>query len=385
MTAEDFKEYLESIKDTTELQEIENFLKISRQKGEINFDKWYNYLRIQHPRTDIREYGIPDYNHFKDFFEAYRKKESRTEFDTRGLIDLSKTLYMRQPVLYASGKGEFTDSYCLFPDRSIYILKIPLHYFPNKSEIVDSACAYNPVIATGIAKELGIETSENILGVRRDGQIRILSKYFLKPNEELVNFYKPEESKEFAMQGEEIAEVDEKISDIFKELDKSLTLRNYPKDQIEKAKLDFLKQEFLAKLIGLNDQKWDNTGLIISNEGGKRSVHMAPMFDYDFSFQVAEDLDLRVRKADNGKGDIASFIEQYRYYPGFLDFVEKSVNTLDMGKVYNNIYKETGIKYFSNYKENSRLALKYTNIVNKNLDIAKSLLKTYEREDMGEK
>lgn len=387
MTDEEFKQYLESIADTREFQEIYDFLKISKQKGETVFEKMYNYLRIQHSRTDVKQYGIPDYTHFCKFFEAYKKKENIIYHNEEGYIDLSKTLHMRQPVLYATGKGEFTDSYCLFTDGSIYISKLPLHYAPNKSGIFDSSCKYSPIIATEIAKTLGIETSENVLGRKPNKHEVILSKYFLEQNEELINFYEdPEEPDEFVVQDkkEEKQNPYEKISNVFMELEKNLKLRHYPKDQIEKVKFDFLKQEFLAKLIDLKDQKADNTGIITSIVGGKRSVRIAPMFDYDFSFKAAEDSSLRSRKADNGKADITSLIEQYKDYPGFLEFVKKSVNSLDMENIYESIYIKHGLKFFQNYKENSVLKNKFTSIVNTNLDMARATLHALENERKGE-
>ena len=167
-------------------------------------------------------------------------------------------------------------------------------------------------------------------------------------------------------------------------MDRTLRLRNYPNDQIEKVKFEFLKQEFLAKLIGLKDQKADNTGIIISIVDGKRCVRIGPMFDYDFSFKAAEDSILRSRKADNGKADIASLIEQYKDYPGFLDFVKKSVNTLNMENVYKNIYRKHGLKFFENYQDNTVLAKKFTSVVNANLDMARATLYAIENERKGE-
>lgn len=282
----------------------------------------------------------------------------------------------------------------------VYISKFPLNYLPNKSGIFDSSCKYSPIIATEIAKELGVETSENFIGRKSNMHNVVLSKYFLRPNEELINFYEdPEESDEFAVQDnkEEKPNPYEKISNVFNELDRTLRLRNYPNDQIEKVKFDFLKQEFLAKLIGLCDQKGDNTTLIISmDEDRKKRVRLAPMYDYDFSFNVVKGNGFRKRCADNGKTDIVSFVEQYRDYPEFLDFVKTSVNILDMEKVYENIYNDTGIKIFESSKENpdleddyteflkDRLKTDYTGFVNSNLRMIQKLLKSFEREKMGE-
>ena len=372
MTEEEFNEYFNSIAETKEFHELSEFLKIDKHQGKTFLDKFKKYLSIQHARRDTREFGVPNYDHFYNFFEAYRKKEFSVVQDEKGLVDLSKTLNMRQPVLYASNKGIFTDSYCIFSDGSIYISKIPLHYLKGKSDVSDPNCIYNPIIATGIAKELGIDTSENVLGRKENGEIRILSKNFLRPEEELITFFEYQEH--------------QKISEVLSSLETNLTLRKYPKEQIEKIKFDYLKQEFLAKVIGLTDQKEDNTTLIIStDENGRKTVRMAPMYDYDFSFHIAEDLGFRILESDNGRTDLVSFIEQYRDYPGFLDFVKKSVNTLDMEKVYKNIYNETGLKFFENSTENPVLKDGYTKFVNSNLYMAKLILKEFEREEMGEK
>ena len=359
----EFSEWINSIEDTEEFKELDIFLHISDFRGQTLLDKLMYYLgegyshKFSYSQSKQR---------FYEFFEAYKKKESKIYLDENGYIDLSKTIYLTQPFSYTLNPGFFTAGWYIFSDGSKYLSKIPLNYKSYASEVDDENCVYNPVIATGIAKELGIDTSENYIGIERKGKLRVLSKNFLKPNEELINFF------DFS--------ANYKISKILKSLETSLMLRKFPKDQIEKAKFDFLKQEFLAKVIGLSDQTEDNTNLIISiDDDGTKSVRLAPMYDFDFSFHMMEANQFRVREADNGEIDIVSFIEQYKAYSGFLDFVKNSVNKLNMENVYENIYKNTGLEFFKNHRDNPVLTDEYTPFVNQNLESVKKFLRVYEK------
>ena len=91
-------------------------------------------------------------------------------------------------------------------------------------------------------------------------------------------------------------------------LTRNLELRQFPQEEIESTKTEFLKQEFVAKLIGLVDQTADNSPVIVSvDEDGKKHVRMAPMFDYDYSFHITKS-GMTVRKCDDGQNTISSLI-----------------------------------------------------------------------------
>lgn len=285
-------------------------------------------------------------------------------------MDLGKTLHLEQPPMFARAMGWFTDSYILFPDGKVAISKYPLHYKSGKSGINDSDCSFCPIVATGIAKAMGITTSENLFARRKDGQLRILSKNFLRENEEMVNFIK---------EGGE-----QNISDVMAELDSVLTLRNFDSKQIGDAKFEFLKQEFMSKMIGLKDKKAENTGLITSADKSGRHVRMAPMFDFDYSFFIGEKAQLQVLKCDNGESDIVSLINQYKDYPGFLDFARQAVKKLDMQRVYQSIHEDTGIKVFE-HPEESQVLKRFTEYVDVNLGKAKEALHNLEPNERGEK
>lgn len=379
MSEEEFKEYLESIKDTDKFAEIADFIKFTNYSSpETLFGKISRFLGFFHERTDIQgdseQYGsikhfVPNYNHFRDFYEAYKNCEFEPTRNEEGYVDLRNTLYLEQPPMFARSMGWFTDAYLLFPNGGVAISKYPLHYKSSKAGVRDPDCAYCAVIASGIAKSLGVSTSENTLARRKDGQLRILSKNFLRDNEEMITF----------MDDTKI----QKSSDLLAEIDQALMLRNYKATDIADVKFEFLKQEFLAKLIGLKDQKASNTGLLTSIDALGRHVRLAPMFDYDYSFFIGEGMDLPLFVCDNEKSDISSLILQYKDYPGFLDFARQAVK-LDMNSVYKRIYEDTGVKEFENPEGNQRLK-RFTDFVDVNLGLAKQTLHELEPNERGEK
>lgn len=379
MTEQEFRIYIEGIIKTREFIKLNKFLRITEYKNMVTdlFENAKQYLGYHHPRTDVKERFIPDYDYFYNFFESYRQgKNMAIATDEKGYIDLGKALFLKQPFKFASKFGVFTDSNIIMTDGTIHILKIPLDLSP-RTKVTNPDCRFCPIIASAIAKEIGVESAEYKIAKKQDNEIRILSKNFLKPEEELVTFVTDRQVENQNQRSRPY------ISVIFEELEKELRLRRYTPEVIEKIKMDFLKQEFLAKMIGLRDQKADNCGFVISvDEKWKRNIKIAPMFDFDFSFHIAQGFNaLSVRQCDNGGIDIGSLIEQYKDYPGFLEFANQAIRSLDMKNVFTHIYRDLGLTEFKN-PDSSILA--YADFVNRNKQIAMetlSRLSQYERED----
>lgn len=376
MTEEEFMKYFDSIQDTGKFIEIEDFIKFGNYSSpDTLYGKLSRYLGFFHSREDVLDedgrikHFVPDYNYFKEFYEKYKNGEFKPTRNDEGYINLKNTLYLEQPPMFARATGWFTDSYLLFPNGGVAISKYPLHYKSTKAGVSDPDCAYCAVIASGMAKALDVSTSENTFARRKDGQLRILSKNFIRDNEELVTF----------MEDTKI----QRSSDVLVEIDQALMLRNFRAKDIADVKFEFLKQEFFAKLIGLKDQKASNTGILTSVDSNGRHVRLAPMFDYDYSFFIGEGKDLPLLVCDNGEADISSVIKQYKDYPGFLDFVKQSVN-LDMNSVYRSIYEDTGIKEFEHPEGNERLK-RFTDFVDVNLGKVKQTLRDLEPNERGEK
>lgn len=374
MTVEEFEEYIEGNKTTNEFKELMEWIGIDYNQNLTN--ELVTYLSQSHARRDTKEFFVPDFDHFRNFFECYKKKTFEMVYTENGEIDLSKTPYIKQSYNSKSRRGKFTDRYIMLPDRTVFISKYPLFLKP-KYRVYDSSCQYNGIIATGLANQMGISSSENELAIIENHQTRMLSKFFLQPNEELLCFYENEERDD--------NEVNTKISDALKSLDLNLRLRKFSEEDISKAKLEFLKQEFLAKIIGLCDQSNENTGIIVSVDSkNNRQVKLAPMFDYDFSFFIAESFQLTRRVCDNGQTDIGSLIKQYKDYPGYMEFIKRSLSVLDLNKVYDSIYENKHLETFKQPHNNPTLN-KFTEFVNKNLALAKSTVRELDENAKEEK
>ena len=254
----------------------------------------------------------------------------------------------------------------MMTDGSIYISKEPLYYKAMQG-ITNKYCIYCPLIASYIAKELGVKSAQISLA-NTDKGYRILSKNFLNENEEIVTY---SESKEL-------------ISQYMSAIDENLKMRKFDESEIEEVKFEFLKQEFVAKLIELKDQHANNSPFIISmDEDGKKHVRMAPMFDFDYCFHIAKDVKYMSRKCDNGKVDIGSLIEQYKDYSGFIEFAKTSIEKLDIIKIFKQIYQDKKIEKFNSYQEDEEMQA-FIDFVNKNIQLAKTtlekILKINERE-----
>lgn len=369
MEFEEFKKYIDTVKDTEKFKKIAEFTHMTTMKSNLDiYENIKYYLGMYHARHDCKEFFQPDYDHLINFLEHYlNDKPTEKVLNKRGFIDLPQTLHLVKPRMFCGSSGNFLDNQTMLTDGSVYISKLPLNYRGN-SGIRNSDCIYSAVIASYIAKNLQIEAAENTLANAYNGH-RIFSKNFLKPNEEMVTY------------AEETDEV--KISELLNTLEEYLKSRRCSEREIEEAKFQFIKQEFMAKMIGLKDQSAQNSPLVVSvDEDGNRHVRMAPMFDFDYSFHIAEKEApyMLTRKCDNGKIDIASFIEQYKDYPGFEEFVRSSLQKLDMMKVFKNIYEETGIKDFENCEKDEDI-MKFADFVNRNIQLAReTITKVYESE-----
>lgn len=368
MDFEEVKKYIDDVKESHKFKELDEFTKMTQMKEEEDiYENIKYYLGLYYSRHDCKEFFQPDYEYFIEFLEHYLKDEPIEMFlDDNGYIDLSKNLNLVRPSRFVGGSGCFIDNHKIFTDGSKYICKLPLNY-KGKSGISNKYCIYAPLIASYIAKQLNIESSEISLARTHSG-CRILSKNFLNSNEEIVTYTKDTE--------------EALISEQLKQMEEALRLRKFPTNEIEKVKFDFLKQEFMAKLIGLKDQKVENSPLVVSvDEEENKHVKMAPMLDFDYSFHIGEKVPfMRVRKCDNGEVDIGSLIEQYNNYPGLKEFAINSMKSFDITQVFNNIFKETGNKLFKDY-ENDEQMMEFINFVNKNARIAReTIAKTYENE-----
>jgi len=371
MDFEEFKDYINYIKETNEFKKIAEFTRMTDANQRLDmFENIKTYLGMYHPRTDCAEFGQPDCVHFMRFFEKYKNNEkANIVLDDNGFIDLKNTLHITQPRRFFGGSGCFLDKQIMLTDGTKYIVKLPLDY-KGYSDVRNRYCMYNSIIASNIAKILEVDTAEYRLGRLNNGQHRVLSKNFLKPNEEFVTFTDNEDT----------------VSGHLNKMKDALTLRKYSEKEIANCEFEFLKQEFIAKLIGLKDQTPDNSPLIQSiDEEGNKHIKMAPMMDFDYSFHIATHRDdMIVRKCENGKADIDSLIREHKDYPGFDEFVKSSLEKLNMEQIFRNIYEETGLAKFREY-ENDAEMMNFIKYVEYNVKKAKETVADVYKNERGER
>ena len=367
MTFEEFKEYIGSVKDNPKFIEIYNFTQMGNLKSSKDFYESLNYYLSLSCAKNSGNGFEPDYEYFVKFVRLYLSGESQELiFNEEGFIELSKNLHIVKPLRFCGG-GRFTDNNFMTTNGKKYISKYPTNYFA--SYVRNKNCLYAPVIASYVAKVFDVEAADISLGIsRRDGSRRIISKNFLKPSEQLVTY------------GQCL-----KVSEQLALLEETLRLRRFDKSEIEKVKLDFIKQEFVTKLIGLRDQSEQNCPLaLLVDEQGKRHIRIAPLFDLDFSFHIAEEANLLLmRTCDNGKTDVASFIEQYKNYPGFIEWVVEKISCFDTKKFFQNMAKETKIKDFEDFEIDEEMK-KYIIFLDNNIQLARNAIdRTFKEERDG--
>ena len=354
MDFEQMKQYVDSIKDNEKFKEVLEFTRLTERKPDEDlYENIKDYLSFCHSRKDCKEWFQPDYEYFINFLEHYLQDNPAPEVPTdEGYLDLTKTPHLVKPLRFVASPGNFTDNHIMFTDGSKYVSKMPLTQKGN-SGIRSGYCKYCALIASHIAKTIGVEAAQIKLAINHNG-FKIMSKNFLRQNEELIEYADNQR--------------EESISVQLGQMEQALKLRRFSEEEIKTAKFEFLKQEFLAKIIGLRDQTSSNSPIIISvDETGIKHVRMAPMFDFDYSFHIGENAEqLVVRKSDNGRVDIGSLIEQYKDYPGFKEFVKQSIDSIDMARIFRRIYEETGIKMFEDYQNDEGLN-KFVSFVNANV------------------
>ena len=359
MEFSEVKKYIDTIKDKERFKKLDEFTKMTKIKSDKDmYENIQHYVSIYHPIRNTTKFFEPDYEYFVSFLKHYMDNEPKKMImRDDGFVDLSNTLYLVQPGIFSKNAGDFLDHYMIMTDGNIYISKLPLNY-RGRSKVENPYCLYCSFIASYIAKNLGVECAEITLAKKDKGYGRILSKNFLRENEQIVTY----------------TENEEYISENLKKMEDALRSRKFDENEIEKVKFDYIKQEFVSKLIGLKDQKADNSPLIVSiDEDGNKHVRMAPMFDMDYTFQIAKNMDLLVRKCDNGKEDIGSLIEQFKDYPNFKEFAKKSIETLDMKKIFQQMYEDTKIENFK-IDDNNEQMKTFADFVNDNIRIAKESL-----------
>ena len=360
MNFEDVKAYIDSVKGTEKFRNLEQFTHMTTMDGNKDFfENIQDYVSHWHYKRGSNKFFDPDYDYFMSFLKHYFSDQpTEIIYDEKGRVDMKKTLHISRPRRFC-GKGSCLENAIIFPNGRIFYCKRPFHLLAmNMKDANRKYFLYSGLVASYVAKAVNVEAANITLGTSVNGMPNIMSENVLQQNEELISYADVDDTEEV------------KVSEQLDILGETLRLRKFPEDEIEQTRLDFLKQEFIAKLIGLRDQKASNSPIIIStDEKGQRHVRMAPMIDLDVCFDIGKgEVCSLTRQCDNGKDDIVSLVEQYRIYPGFMDFVKQAVQAINMKEIFNKIYTETGLVEFEEEQDNE-MTQYFEGFVNANVRI----------------
>ena len=285
----------------------------------------------------------------------------------------------------------YTDGWYILPGDNLCLMKKMLSFMNqySKENSKFQPEEYNTMICQGLAEIFKIPSAKYFMA-KRDGTEYMLTPNFLKAGEELIHMARIKEiitgqkQKTTAIQGSA-----EKISDMYKYLEKYL--RNYEykgkkleEEQIKTILLDFLKQRFFNRFVQNTDEHVFNSAIVINGE----NVRMSDMYDYDFTLarkttDVVPDCKWKGIEnemiLDNGKSDITSFIQQYANYQGMYDFLKQCIDSFSFERLEQIVFKNVKIKI-----DREEVKKHYAIIKSNMMETVNEFQKTYTKELEGE-
>ena len=159
------------------------------------------------------------------------------------------------------------------------------------------------------------------------------------------------------------------------ELDLRVKYRNRMPDEdyknlINKLKLQYAKQAFMKRIIGLGDETLDNIAIITTSSGETDEmpqIDISPAYDLDICFNFQDIVDFGIiGTSRNNKPKIIDVMREFKDIDGFREFVESIVSKvgkrrdrkLAIKRIIKGAYEESKAEYF-NKSESKRLYIKF--------------------------
>lgn len=329
MINQELKKYIDEIKDTEEFRRL---------------SKLYN---PNYPEKLI-EYIYLNPIAFKVFFDEVQKHNFT--LNNRRITDLSSIPYLNSQRFITS--STFARNWIILPDLNTALLKrIPdYEIYAKAPSTEDSNCLgsskrkdiedneFHILLVPEISKQVNIQCAQYFLAKYDNSFGYSLSPNFLKENEELIP-------------GNTVITKNGTygMSYLLEDIEHTLKLRHFSPKIIEKIKFDFIKQCFFSKFIKNTDERNHNWGLIVSNN----TARLSPFFDIDFSCDIYQDV-YHHRVLDDSSITAIPFVNQYRNYPGFMDFLSQFINNFDIEKAFNHVKLKHSIEIPDHVKQNFR-------------------------------
>ena len=332
--------YLEEADEATKIYHITQYIK---------------HYCMESSSSDIKE----SVEHFFILLDAYEHKEPiEPKTDEDGLIRLIESGFNSGNGFYtgkirvrknANKGGAFTEGVYVTPDRKRYIKKIAMdsmgkrHEYPHHEQ-----SKYNAIVAHEVFDFLGEQSAKYLTGIKKFPYYYVISENFLDKNQELITFedlYQFEEGKNYKQS--EVLELMEKNIEI--RYKNQLSEAEYIK-LLNKLKLQYAKQAFIKRLIGIRDENLGNIALMLTTNGQEAipQIDMSPAFDFDISFKFGEELEMYQIPTENGQTDIKSLMQELFKIEGFKEFIESimpKLNKEGIEIIMDNAYKNSQVKY----------------------------------------
>lgn len=276
-----------------------------------------------------------DVDNFFDLLSYYETKTYREPIRNKdGVIEIKKSgfnsgnaFYTKhpKPMIRGNGKGRYIDGIFVTTDRKEYIKKFAMDADAKLSNFKHhEQSRYNGTIAHEVFEYFGEKSATYLPAIYMAPAYYVITENFLGKNQELINFdnfFIFGHWKEQYNHSEILELLGENINIRYKN---SMSEEEYNK-LIHKLKMQYIKQAFLKKVIGLADEKLENIGVVITTSGEEMEtprIDISPAFDLDMSFDLADESGMRRIHTSNGQTDIKSFVEEFAGFDGFREFMD---------------------------------------------------------------
>ena len=301
---------------------------------------------------------------------------------TDGFVDYNLLLPLKDS---SKISGFRTSSEVLGEDRNRYILKDAEGLKGITSGMNNAKDAkFNPTIAYAFFKYLGEDCAEFIPALEKQPYFYILSKNFLKKNQEIISL----DNENFTSKPLHIDE-EKNIthSSILDAIENHVKEKGFSKEKTieisEKLKLQYVVQETIKSLICNMDENLGNTSFISTKdkEGNIADINISPAYDLDISFALGEEMQKSIgnvnkinRVTKDGKNDLKSIIQEFELINGYKEKMQEIMQKFQNGyidKIFNIAYEFTKIEIF----KSKELKQKYSGFLMRRIALFKEACK----------
>lgn len=265
----------------------------------------------------------------KQKIEAYKRYCNLTEksaFDEKD-INLSKEIYFSQN---RNAIGSFADFWFVLYDLKSYLLKeiVPERFIKN-SNCSTHINKHNTIVSNAriipeVVQALGLESAEYYITDYWDENadnlytnLYLVTPNFLQEGEELYSI-----KDIIGVYTTDVIDIEDKIRNYYR-------YRPFSNEQKEILIKQFIKAVVINKIIDNTDESNENMSIVVNSE--KNTVKLAPLYDYDFC--CGNQSYKNVKRTIDEKSELSDFINYYKKYPWFEQWLKEKVLTLNIDEI----------------------------------------------------